>query len=867
MEEKAKILLVEDDKIDQMAFERLVKRENLPYDYQVAGSVEEGKQALAEGRFDAVLLDYLLGDGTAFDLLDEVQDSPTVILTGSGDEEIAVRAMKAGAFDYMIKDPAGNYLKMLANTVKNVIGRWRAEEELKRYREHLEELVAERAVELTQVNAQLLAEIAERERAEEALKRRMEQLSALGQTSQAVTSSLKLDQVLAQIVSLASEVVAADYTSVVLADEAGHLSGSTENVPDVPSIEHRIRDEGLTSWIMRSRQGVVIDEIGEDGAVTPALGEGAPRFANSFIVEAGVKSVAGLPLESKGRLLGVLYLHSLRPAAFQGQLPLLITFANQVAIAIENARLYEAVQRELAERVRSEDERARTEELLRESEQKYRTILESIQDGYYEVDLAGNLVFFNDSLCRMLGYSPDELMGLNNREFMDDETARAVYQTFNEIYRTGNPVEAVDWSLTRKDGDRRLVETSVSLMSDPTGEIIGYRGIARDITERKHIEQQLHRQERLAAVGQLAGGIAHDFNNMLTVVNLFAHQILRQEQLSARTVSAAETIIKESQRAAKLVGQILDFSRRSPLEISPMDLKPFIKETVRVLERTLPESIHLHLDARAGKYVIRGDPTRIQQVLMNLVVNARDAMPEGGDLRIDLSRVEVSLSDEPPVIEMVPGEWICLAVSDTGTGIPPHVLDHIFEPFFTTKEPGKGTGLGLAQVHGIVAQHGGRVGVETEVGKGTTFRVYLPAFGSEEEVVEEGALSIPQGQGETILLVEDNEQLREGGRDLLESSGYRVLTAANGRGALEVCRTVKGIALVITDLVMPEMGGKQLMQELGRAIPALKVLALTGYAVEQSRDELKKAGFLDVVYKPFDVGMLAQVIRRALDEE
>ncbi|MBU0704803.1 MAG: response regulator, partial [Chloroflexi bacterium] len=366
-------------------------------------------------------------------------------------------------------------------------------------------------------------------------------------------------------------------------------------------------------------------------------------------------------------------------------------------------------------------------------------------------------------------------------------------------------------------------------------------------------------------------------------IMLYAQMPLSKSDLPPNAIRSFETILDESRRAAKLVQQILDFSRRSPIDTSPMDLKPFIEEAIHVLERTIPESIHLRFDAGPEEYVVNGDPTRIQQVLMNLVVNARDAMPEGGDLRIALSRVEVSPGDEPPVMEMAPGEWICLAISDTGTGIPPEALAHIFEPFFTTKEVGQGTGLGLAQVHGIVAQHGGHIGMETEVGQGTTFRVYLPASGAEEEIVEERALSIPQGQGETILLVEDNENLREGGRDLLESLGYRVLTGANGREALEVCRTVKEtrpepgrrtrpeqgrrIDLVITDLVMPEMGGKQLMQELGRTIPALKVLALTGYAMEESREELKEAGFLDVVYKPFEVDTLAQIVRWALDED
>ncbi|MEE9616529.1 MAG: PAS domain S-box protein, partial [Anaerolineae bacterium] len=529
----------------------------------------------------------------------------------------------------------------------------------------------------------------------------------------------------------------------------------------------------------------------------------------------------------------------------------------------QNARLYGAVQKELAER-------SRAEETLRESEEKYRTILESIEDSYYEVDMAGNLTFFNDSLCKMLGYSPDELMGLNNREFMNDEIARSVYQIFSEVSRTGKPAQAVGWELVRKDKDRRFIEASVSLISDSTGEPIGFRGVARDITERKQIEQQLRQQERLAAVGQLAGGIAHDFNNLLTTIMLYAQMNLGKRDLPPNVTRSFETILDESRKAAELVQQILDFSRHAMLKVRPLDLESFTGEVIDILQRTIPESIHLILETglgeRAAPFTVEADPTRIQQVLMNLATNGRDAMPEGGELRFGLSRVKARPGEAPPVAEMAPGEWVCLAVSDTGAGMTEEVRSHLFEPFFTTKEPGKGTGLGLAQVYGIVRQHEGYIGVETELGKGTTFHIYLPASGAEEEIVEESISTPPRGQGETILLVEDNENLLEGGQIILESLGYRVLTGANGREALEVCQAVKGIDLVITDLVMPVMGGKKLMQELRKAIPDLKVLALTGYAMEKSRGKLKDAGFLDVVYKPFDVDVLAQIIRRALDE-
>jgi len=397
--------------------------------------------------------------------------------------------------------------------------------------------------------------------------------------------------------------------------------------------------------------------------------------------------------------------------------------------------------------------------------------------------------------------------------------------------------------------------------------------------ERKRMEEQLRQQERLAAVGQLAGGIAHDFNNLLTTIMLYAQMNLSEskQDLPPNVTRALETILDESRKAAELVQQILDFSRSSPIETHPVDLDPFVKEVVRVLERMIPESISLPLEVKPGRFVVNADPTRIQQVLMNLVVNARDAMPGGGVLRIDLSRVEVSTGEEPPVVQMVPGEWVCLAVSDTGAGILPEVLPHIFEPFFTTKPRERGTGLGLAQVYGIVTQHEGHIGVETRVGQGTTFRVYLPAHQLEEEKVpqEEAALVTPEGKGETILLVEDNGRLREVGREILESLGYRVLTAANGREALEIYRSAEGdctessrrIDLVLTDLVMPEMGGRELIQELRKTTPGLKALGITGYMLAEDMRELKEESILNVVYKPFDVNALAQVVRTVLNED
>jgi CheY-like chemotaxis protein len=303
------------------------------------------------------------------------------------------------------------------------------------------------------------------------------------------------------------------------------------------------------------------------------------------------------------------------------------------------------------------------------------------------------------------------------------------------------------------------------------------------------------------------------------------------------------------------------------METEPVDLVSFIEEALNILRRTFPENIRLVIKLESESCVVKADPTRIQQVLMNLAVNARDAMPEGGELRIELSCITLAPSAEPPVEEMTAGKWVRITITDTGTGIPPDAFPHIYEPFFTTKPPGEGTGLGLSQVYGIVKQHGGHITVKTEVGTGTTFQVYLPAFETEEaESYEQESMPPPEGKGEIILLVEDEERLRDISKAMLETLGYQVLTATDGREALEAYKAAERVDLVMTDLVMPAMGGKELVQELKKLDQRAKALAITGYALPVQQAELLEAGILAIVRKPFDVNALGRTIRSILDE-
>ncbi len=402
-----------------------------------------------------------------------------------------------------------------------------------------------------------------------------------------------------------------------------------------------------------------------------------------------------------------------------------------------------------------------------------------------------------------------------------------------------------------------------------------YQEVQRELAERKQAEAQLRHQERIAAVGQLAGGITHDFNNFLTTIILYSQMLLKKPHLPDDIKPALDIILNESREAARLVQQILGFGRRSIIDIHPMDLRAFTHETVNVLRRTLPENIRLVIEEEeeSAECVVNADPTRIRQMLMNLVINARDAMPEGGELRIALTRTKRPAAEnlawtESPVKGTIADEWVCLTISDQGIGMSPEVLSHLYEPYFTTKAEGKGTGLGLTQVHGIVEQHEGYIKVESTPGQGTTFWIYLPVW--TQKTVKEQSLEnslLPVGKGETILLVEDEEKVRKVGLKILESLGYRALTAANGREALKVYESAAEVNLVITDMLMPEMGGRELARELKKKAPDIKILAITGYVLAEDLGELRGHDFVDVLQKPFEINTLAKIIHRILAQE
>ena len=365
----------------------------------------------------------------------------------------------------------------------------------------------------------------------------------------------------------------------------------------------------------------------------------------------------------------------------------------------------------------------------------------------------------------------------------------------------------------------------------------------------------------------MAAGIAHDFNNLLTVITGNAQLLEMREDISDDVREHLRSIYEQGHRAVQLVRQILDFSRDTDVECQPVDLVPFTKEATKLLARTFPENIQIVTEFDAEAFVVNADQSQLQQVLTNLAINAVHAMPEGGKLIIGLSRAHLGPNEQTLLPGMGAGEWVVWTVSDTGTGMSPEVLARIYEPFFTTKAPGKGTGLGLAQVYGLVGKHDGFIDVKSEVGKGTTFTVYLRKVEEVSAVLPDGNIQTPEGGNETILVVEDNAAVRDTLKAMLRQLNYRVLTACNGQEALDV-HTLHAdeIALVLTDVSMPVMGGLELFEILAKKDPGIRVVAMSGYVPE--KDEKvhwlqRLAGFLE---KPPVIEKVAEVVREALRE-
>jgi len=482
-------------------------------------------------------------------------------------------------------------------------------------------------------------------------------------------------------------------------------------------------------------------------------------------------------------------------------------------------------------------------------------------------DSLWTMEFVSEGCRELTGYAPADLV--DNRtipygKLIHPEDRASVWASVQMALREERQFQ-ITYRIRTRDGQEKWVWEQGNGVIASDGRVVALEGFITDITQSKRTEAKIQTQTRLATVGQLATGIAHDFNNIMAVIALYSGSLVRNPEHPKRSHYLA-TISEQAQHASNLIGQLLDFSRRSVIEPHPLELEPFVKEMVRLLQRTMPENMSVYFEAGEDDYAVRADPTRIQQVLMNLAVNARDAMPRGGQLRIVLSRLSAA-SDPRPALDLEGGDWVTLSITDTGSGIPPDVLPHIFEPFFTTKQSDQGTGLGLSQVYGIVKQHGGEVFVDSVVGKGTEFTIYLPALPPDaaSEPDQEEALERAQDL-EAILLVEDERAAREAIEETLATLGYHVLAASTGEEALALFdRHHEAINLVLSDTVMPQIGGVELYHMLHERRPDVRLMLMSGYPLEGKKRALLERDNVFWIQKPFTFAGLARAIRAALD--
>ncbi len=509
--------------------------------------------------------------------------------------------------------------------------------------------------------------------------------------------------------------------------------------------------------------------------------------------------------------------------------------------------------------LRDISERKKIERALKESEARYRHLSEMTFEGISFHD-QGVLLEANDQFFRMFGYERDELLGSNILDrTLAPESLPAVLEKI--VTNSTDPYEAIG---LRKDGTTFPMEIRVKPFHRD-GKLIRVAAI-RDISERKSLEKQLVQAQKMEAIGTLAGGIAHDFNNLLQAVIGYTEILMKSHQENAKDLEYLTRVYSAAKRGSDLVRNLLTFSRKVEPKLQPVNLTQEVMDVQKLLLHTIPKTINIVISEKGRANQIMADPSHITQVLMNLAVNAKDAMPDGGTLTIEIENESLDQASVVNRPEIKPGSYVRLTVSDTGHGMDEQTLGRIFDPFFSTKEVGKGTGLGLATVYGIVKQHGGHIECSSKLGVGTVFKIWFPAIRAEDQRRAAQEKAEPRGGSETILLVEDETALRQLGADILSSYGYQVLQASDGEEALSIYHDrQQEISLVMLDLNMPKMDGQRCLIEILKLNPKARVLVITGFQEDLIKEKVLELGAVGIVFKPYEVKKLLMQVREALD--
>ena len=600
--------------------------------------------------------------------------------------------------------------------------------------------------------------------------------------------------------------------------------------------------EGVAGRAVAEERSVWTPDVLADPKIT------LPDWAAEQVRAAGFRSVLAMPLKAGARVIGVLGLGDVAGRTYtEDELALLAAFVGQGAVALENSALYREI---------------------RDARDFLQSITDHSPDAIVTTDGHGRVTYFSRGAEAMFGCRADEMIGeaVANLYPGGLEEARGVRQ---RLILEG-PLRSYETGFLARDGRRVEVSASIAMLRDPAGAEVGTLGVLKDIGERRHLEEQLRQSQKMDAVGRLAGGIAHDFNNLLTVIAGRAQLILSRIRPEEPIHRDATLVRTTADRAAALTHQLLAFSRKQVLQPQVLNLNAVVTGMEPMLGRLIGEDIDLSVVAADGLGRVKADPGQLEQVIVNLVVNARDAMPEGGRLTIETADVELDAAFASRHVTVPAGPYVMLAVTDTGEGMDEQTRSRVFEPFFTTKGPGKGTGLGLATVYGIVKQSGGDIQLSSERGRGTSFKIYLPRVAeqaSEPGPTRPATAPVPRGD-ETVLLVEDEPEVRDLAREILEASGYTVLQACDPQDALLMAERHAGpIRLLLTDVIMPRQSGRALAERLRPLRPELQVLYMSGY----TNEAIVRHGVLEpdtmFIQKPFTPAALGHKVRDALDRD